>query len=92
MRTPQNLVKHELIGLMAKVAESKNPKSVGLSGKVIDETRNTLIIEKKDGKEAKLIKEGNVFIFDLGGQKVRVDGKVLVARPEDRIKKKFSRW
>jgi ribonuclease P protein subunit POP4 len=92
MRTPENLVRHELIGLKAKVVESSNPKNIGVAGRVVDETRNMLIIEKADGKEARLVKEQNVFSFELGQTRVRVDGKILVARPEDRIKKKFKRW
>lgn len=92
MRTPENLVRHELIGLRVKVFESANKKNVGISGKVINETRDTFTIEKKDGKEVKLIKEENVFVFDLSNERVRIDGKILVGRPEDRIKKKFKKW
>lgn len=92
MRTPENLVRHELIGLKAKVIESLNKKNVGISGKVIDESRNIIVIEKTKGKEVRLSKEHNVFVFDLNGEKVRVDGKLLVGRPEDRIKKKFKKW
>ena len=92
MRAPENLVRHELIGLKAEVVESTNPKNVGIAGKVINETWNTLVLSKPDGKEVKLIKEENIFVFSLGGQKVRIEGKVLVARPEDRIKKKFKKW
>ncbi len=92
MRTPENLVRHELIGLKAKVVDSSNPKNVGIKGRIVDETRNILVIEKTDGKEVKLVKEENVFVFDLGGERISVDGKVLVGRPEDRIKKKFRKW
>ncbi|MEE9323182.1 MAG: ribonuclease P protein component 1 [Candidatus Aenigmarchaeota archaeon] len=92
MRTPENLVRHELIGLRVKIVESANKKNVGISGKVINETRDTFTIEKKGGKEVKLVKEENVFVFDLSGEKVRVDGKILIGRPEDRIKKKFRKW
>jgi ribonuclease P protein subunit POP4 len=75
-----------------KVVESSNRKNVGISGKVIDESRNIIVIEKTKGKEAKLAKEHNVFVFFLGKQKVRIDGKILVGRPEDRIRKKFRKW
>lgn len=92
MRTPENLVRHELIGLKAKVVKSLNKKNVGISGKVIDESRNIIVIEKAGGKEVKLSKEHNVFVFSLGRQKVRIDGKILVGRPENRIKKKFKKW
>ncbi len=92
MRTPENLVRHELIGLRVRVAESLNPKSAGLSGKVVDETRNTFVIEKADGKEVTLSKEEHVFSFEIGSAWVKIDGRLLVARPEDRIRKKFRKW
>lgn len=92
MRTPWNLVRHELIGLRAKVVESSNPKNLGISGRVVDETRNTLVLEKTNGKEVRLAKEENVFVFELNGEEVRVEGRVLVGRPEDRIRKKFRKW
>ncbi len=92
MRTPENLVRHELIGLRASIVESSNRKNVGISGKVIDETRNIIVIEKTNGKEVKLVKEQNVFVFVLNRQKVRIEGGILVGRPEDRIKKKFKKW
>lgn len=92
MRSSENLVRHELIGLKVKIAESSNKKNVGITGKVVDETRNIIVIEKTNGKEIKLVKEQNVFVFFLNRQKVRVDGKILVGRPENRIKKKFRKW
>lgn len=91
MRTPENLIRHELIGLRLKVIESSNKKNVGISGKVIDESRNVIVIEGGKG-EVRLAKEHNVFVFSLGKQKVRIDGEILVGRPEDRIKKKFKKW
>jgi len=92
MRTPENLVRHELIGLKAEVVESTNKKNIGLRGKVVDETRNMLVIEKKGNKEVRITKEYNVFVFYLGKEKVKIEGKILMARPEDRIKKKFRKW
>jgi len=90
--TPQNLVRHELIFLPVKIAKSTDPTQKGLKGKVIDETYNTLKIETKAGEKT-VIKENCVFVFTLPNkQKVEVDGKLLVSRPEDRIKKKFLKW
>jgi ribonuclease P protein subunit POP4 len=91
--TPHNLVRHELISLAVKIAKSTDPTQKGLKGKVIDETYNTLKIETKDGKEKVIPKENCIFIFTLPDKtKVQVDGKLLISRPEDRIKKKFPRW
>lgn len=90
--TPQNLVRHELIGLKVRIEQSKNKSQVGLKGKVVDETYKVLRIETKTGEKA-IPKDITVFIFTLpNGTKVQVDGKVLIGRPEDRIKKKLPRW
>lgn len=90
--TPQNLVRHELIGLKVRVAESTDSTQEKISGTVIDETYNTLKIETK--KKEKVIPKSNaVFIFTLPNRvRVRVDGSLLADRPEDRIKKKFAKW
>jgi len=90
--TPYNLVRHELIGLRVKVKDSTNKSQVGLTGRVIDETFKILKIETNKG-EKNIPKDIAIFIFTLpNGTKVQVDGKVLISRPEDRIKKKLSRW
>ena len=90
--TPQNLVRHELIGLKVKIKQSTNKSQIGLRGRVVDETYKTLKIETRKGEKA-IPKDIAVFIFVLpNGTKVQVDGKVLIGRPEDRIKKKLPRW
>ena len=90
--TPQNLVRHELIGLDVKVKKSTNKSQMGLTGKVVGETYSTLKIENKKGEKV-IPKDIAIFIFRLpNGTKVQVDGKILVGRPEDRIKKKLPRW
>jgi ribonuclease P protein subunit POP4 len=90
-RTPQNLVRHELIGLKVKIAKSTDPTQK-FSGTVIDETYNMFVIETK-GKEKRIPKKNSIFIFTLpNGMKVEVEGKILISRPEDRIKKKFAKW
>ena len=92
MITPENLVRHELIGLRVTIIGAKNPQIIGTSGRVVDESRNTLTLETR-GKEKRFPKAECIFEFRIpSGKRVRVDGKLLVARPEDRIKKKFKRW
>ena len=93
---PKDVARQELIGLEVEIADSTNPEAVGAKGRVIDETRNMLVVETDEGgekKEKKFVKEQCTFIFTLptGGQ-VKIDGKLLVARPEDRIKKKLKKW
>jgi ribonuclease P protein subunit POP4 len=90
--TPYNLVRHELIGLKVKIKDSSNKSQVGLTGRVIDETFKILKIETNKGEKS-IPKDVAIFIFTLSnGTKVQVDGKILIGRPEDRIKKKLPRW
>jgi len=79
------------LGLNAKVTKSSNPEYVGIVGKVIDETRNTLVILHEE-KEKAIIKDVAVFHFTLpDGTVVEIDGKTIVGRPENRVKKKVKR-
>jgi len=81
-----------LIGLKVRVERSTDPTLVGVRGLIIDETYNTFKIETNK-KEIIVPKRNCVFVFTLpNGTKVEVDGKLLVGRPEDRIKKKLPRW
>lgn len=92
MRKPENLPRHELIGLVAQVVESENEAEVGLEGRVVDEGKKVLKVEC-EGDVKTLQKEGRVFRFELPSGKVaEVGGDVLVGRPEERIKKKLKKW
>ena len=79
----KDVIKYEFIGETIKVFDAKNKKLIGVKGKVIDETRNMFMMD--NGK--KLIKEQCVFDVMFDNKKFRIDGKLLVGRPEDRIKK-----
>lgn len=90
--TPHNLVRHELIGLKVKVKDSTDPAHKKISGKVVYETYNMLKIETRK-KEKSVPKSNSVFVFTLpDSTQVEVDGKLLVGRPEERIKKKLPKW
>lgn len=93
MITPENIFRHELIGLHVKVAESNHAGFRGIKGKVVDETRNTIKIEDGEGKERIIPKKVAIFHIKLpDGRKVEIKGEIIVARPEDRVKKKFKRF
>jgi ribonuclease P protein subunit POP4 len=90
--TPLNLVRHELIGLRAKIIKSKNPSDQGMEGKIIDESFKTISLEV-NGKEKKVYKENVILIIEQpDGKKVQVDGKLLLARPWERIKRKLPKY
>jgi len=88
----KDILRHELIGLRAAVAKSTDRNAVGLSGEVIDETRNMLFLMTTKGRKS-LPKDGCTFIFTLpDGRRVTVLGSLLVSRPEDRVKKRQKTW
>ena len=87
---PKDIVKGELIGLSIEVTAAKNPTLVGLRGQIIDETKYTLTIE--DGHiSKKVLKEQVSITTTIHNKIVTVDGRALIARPEERIKKKIRR-
>jgi ribonuclease P protein subunit POP4 len=88
--TSRNILRHELIGLNVKVVRDHNPCNVSLSGKVIDESRNTLVIRQGE-QEKRIAKQNASFLFSLSEGDVKVDGSALVGRPEDRVKRKMKR-
>ena len=91
---PEDILADDLIGLEAEVAESTDPGKVGIKGKIVDETLNLLTIATENG-EKRISKAESTFIFKYKGKKLKVIGKLLVSRPEDRIKKApklLRRW
>jgi ribonuclease P protein subunit POP4 len=93
MKVTPAILQHEFIGLKARVVRSTHPGYVGISGRVIDETRNTLVIRHKN-KDKVIVKNAAVFHFVLpDGTVVEVEGNAIVGRPEDRLKKRpRRRW
>jgi ribonuclease P protein subunit POP4 len=87
---PRDLPRHELIGLGVRVTQHSNPFNVSISGLVVDETKNTLVI-RHDSKNKRVEKRTGTFLFDLNGRNIEVDGRVLQGRPEDRVKRKVKR-
>ncbi len=92
MKKIEELLQGELIGLMIEVEESSNKDMIGLRGRVVDESRNTFVIETAQNEEKRIPKAENVFIFSFeDGVRARVHGNMLIARPEDRIKRGAAR-
>ncbi len=87
--TPENLPRHELIGLECEVVYSEDEKQVGIAGEVMDETRNTLRIGDKTVEKS--ISRLRFTLPD--GQKVKVEGELIAKRPEERVGMKLpDKW
>lgn len=71
-----------LIGRTIKVVDAQNKNLVGIQGIVLNETRNMLMLKNK-----RLIKDQVTIEIEFEGKIYKIQGKKLVGRPEERIKK-----
>ena len=79
-------LKYEFIGLNVKIVDAKNKSLIGLEGSIVDETKNLLLIEDK-GTVKKILKDQATFLITINEKKYEIDGRLLVGRPEERLKK-----
>jgi ribonuclease P protein subunit POP4 len=82
----KTLSKDELIGLQVKIKDCTDPNWKGKKGLIIDETKNTFLIEINNKKKM-IAKKTARFEFEINDKKVTLKGSKLVYRPENRIKK-----
>jgi len=91
VKVTPTIVQHEFIGLEAKITKSSNPNHVGIEGTIVNETRNTFVI-LQDNKRKTIAKSQAVFHFTLPDSTiVEINGKIMVGRPEERLKKRIRR-
>ncbi len=83
----KDIIRYELIGLKAEVIDSKNKSNIGTKGKIIDETKHTIIIEHKN-KGKRLLKNNITLKITINSQTTIVQGKLLSGKPKERIKTK----
>ena len=83
-KTP--IVKDEIIGRIVTITNCTDPSWIGKSGIILDETKNTFLIEINE-QEKRIAKKSATFEFERNGKKTQVEGSRLIYRPEDRIKK-----
>ncbi|MGV8176283.1 MAG: ribonuclease P protein component 1 [Candidatus Bilamarchaeaceae archaeon] len=79
---------HTLVGLEAEVVKSSARQNTGLRGKVVDETKNLVVLETPEG-DKRVPKASSVFRFFLGKGEghTDVEGKKMMFRPVERAKK-----
>ncbi|MEM0379798.1 MAG: ribonuclease P protein subunit [Desulfurococcaceae archaeon] len=87
----KNIFFHELIGLDIELIDYPDTKLVGLKGRIIDETRKTIVVET-NGRIVRVFKENSILKITIpSGETVLVRGFELMGRPEDRLKKIVKR-
>jgi ribonuclease P protein subunit POP4 len=91
MKVTPDIIRYEFIGTQATVARSLHLDYVGVGGLVTGETKNTFTLQG-EGKAKSILKESAIFDFTFNdGTMVQIDGKLLVGRSEDRLKKSIKR-
>jgi len=77
----------ELIGSNVEIVKAKNIALVGVNGKVVDETRNMIILEN-----SKMVGKKNVWLKVIKDKtSFELDGNTLIGRAEDRLKKVYGK-
>jgi RNase P/RNase MRP subunit p29 len=79
----QRFLRGELIGSRIEAPLKK------ISGKIIDETKNTFEILTSKKQRKKILKDQEI-IFKMKDKKIIVNGKILKIKPEERIKLKLK--
>ncbi|NOZ30585.1 MAG: ribonuclease P protein subunit [Crenarchaeota archaeon] len=85
--TPKNIIFHELIGLQVEVLNHPDPGLIGVKGRIIWETRNTLHVDT-GRKTLVILKSGGLFRVTLpGGKTTIVRGDHILASPPERARR-----
>ena len=84
MITTENIALHELIGLDTEITQSSNIQSVGLKGKVVDETKSMFVLRTENGIR-KFPKENTIWRFSFDNNEITLNGNMLTKRPSERM-------
>jgi len=80
----KHVLAQELIGRSIEVCEARNESLIGLKGTVVNETKNTIIIDHKKIRKT-LMKDQISFIVKIKDKRIKIDGKKITKRPEKRL-------
>lgn len=78
--------KELFIGRRLVGVRSRHPPYEKIRGMIVDETMKTFTVDVAGG-EVIIPKSGNSFGLEFEGKTVWIDGRSVLYRPEDRIKK-----
>ena len=84
MRTSENLISHEFVGLDTEIVDSSNPQIIGLNGRIENETKSMFTINTENGTRT-IAKSTSSWKFSVDNNDVIVEGSKIAKRPFDRI-------
>jgi ribonuclease P protein subunit POP4 len=82
----KTIVLHELSGLNVQVLKSLDKNQKGVRGRVLKETKNTLVVETPEGVK-QVVKKTSTFKFFVGKKSFTVEGIEINFRPFERTEK-----
>jgi len=81
-----------LCGLKLTIKESSSKELEGIGGLILEETAHMIKLETRK-KTIWIPKKNQYFEIELkNGLKYLVDGKILLGKPEARVKRKIPNW
>ena len=84
MITPDNITRHEFIGLKTQIMDSTNNQIIGLNGTIIHEKKSMFRLDTIKG--VKLIpKNTNSWKFKVNNQQIIINGLKIQKRSFERI-------
>lgn len=84
MITSENIIQHELIGLVTHISDSTNQELIGLNGTVINETKSMFTI-LTNNRTKSIPKSNNMWDFKVKNQYFSIDGSKIEKRSYDRL-------
>ena len=83
--TPKNVLRHELIGLFAKIVESSDLTLQGMSGTIVFETKNMISIRKDSVIRQAAKRAAKKIKLQTHSGACFISGSTLIGKPEDRV-------
>jgi ribonuclease P protein subunit POP4 len=81
----ENVLWHGVVGLRAKILESSDSTLQGISGTIVFETKNTILIRKDSIVKQVAKKAAKKLQLQTSSCACFISGSALIGRPEDRI-------
>ena len=91
MLSYDDIIKGEYIGRIVEVSYNNVYIDNQIEGLIVDETKNTFKILTKEGMKT-YIKENIILQDKYNDELNQVNGKLLIGKPEDRLKKKNKKY
>ena len=90
LNADDRLLKMDYHGAFMTVVNSKCKSYIGIKGIVAKETKYVLMLVTQENTLKKIPKKGSIFMFEVQGYRVKINGDAIVGRPGVRISKKFK--